>query len=107
MSETWLLVEVEDSALDAKPLSGTILRYIVSPGLYVKAEKKSPGEVLQLASDQGFDVRYRSMGYPGISPKAWERAELSVLAAVQGEIGVEFGRWDISISPVASMTRRR
>lgn len=101
MAEVWMLVSVEDSILQDKPLGDDVrLVYLVSPHQRVTLEERDVDVVLQSAQDQGFEIRYACSTSPGVAPWVWKKVEVAVMAALRERLKVNVRSFAVSISPL-------
>jgi hypothetical protein len=106
MPDVWLIVEVEDSILDAKPIGdGIQLHYLVSPHQKVMLEEREIDDVLKSAVEQGFEVAYACSTHPGVPPWVWEKVEVAILAALRKRCGVSVRTFDVSITPLNRLVK--
>ena len=106
MANVWLIVEVEDSILQDKPLGdGVQLHFLVSPHQKVTLEEREIDDVLKSAVEQGFEITYACSTHPGVPPWVWKKVEVAVLAALRERCSVNVRTFDVSIVPLNRLVK--
>lgn len=101
MADVWLIVEVEDSTLQDKPLGdGVQLHYLVSPHQKVTLEEREIDDVLKSAVEQGFEHSYACSTHPGVPSLVWKKVEVAVMAALRERLGINVRTFAVSITPL-------
>ena len=101
MADVWLIVEVEDSILQDKPLGdGVQLHFLVSPHQRVTLEEREIDDVLKSAVEQGFEITYACSTYPGVPPWVWKKVEVAVMTALREKLGINVRTFAVSITPL-------
>lgn len=105
-SETWLVVEVEDSIGRVKPLKGEKLRFLVSPRLQIVDETREVDEIVNSAVKKGMETRFcSSSGFVPIPRRSWAWAQEKILKKLREERHLNIRTYDVSIDAVAALVK--
>lgn len=106
MAEVWILIEVEDSILNDRPLGeGVKWQYMVSPRLKIIQEDRSEREISEAAYQAGFELMHCNSVNHGVAPWVWSKIEMAVYAELRRRLGKNIHSHAVSINSLVRLTK--